>query len=239
MMADLARFDTFSALHALTVVAFVLFWLVLISIGRRARGTGMEHAWRAVLCGAILATWVFANGVQLLPPYLVVAQNLPLHPCDIAGLLAPWALWRRSRLLLATLYFWGVGFSMQAILTPDISDGPASLGFWTFWLPHANLSGAACYALVVEKFRPDWRDCAVAYGLALLYLALILPFDLLTGFNYGYVGPEVPLQPTLLDHLGPWPWRIGAIMALAALGFVLLTLPWVSGKSAQNPRSVA
>ena len=50
-------------------------------------------------------------------------------------------------------------------------------------------------------------------GLLNTYLALILPFDLLTGFNYGYVGPAKPLNASLLDWLGPWPWRIGAMMA--------------------------
>jgi hypothetical integral membrane protein (TIGR02206 family) len=116
----------------------------------------------------------------------VASENLPLQICDIAGILAPLALWRRTRLLLGVLYFWGLGFSVQAIATPDLAHGPASVAFWMFWIPHANITGAACYALAVEGFRPGWRECAQAYALA-LYLALILPFDLLTGFNYDYV----------------------------------------------------
>ena len=128
---------------------------------------------------------------------------------------------------------------VQAIATPDLHHGPASIAFWMFWIPHANITGAAVYALVVEGFRPRWRECAQAYALALLYLALILPFDLLSGFNYGYVGPVTLPQPTLLDLLGPWPWRIGAMMAAALAGFILLQLPWVmASRGADNRVSI-
>jgi hypothetical integral membrane protein (TIGR02206 family) len=102
----------------------------------------------------------------------------------------------------------------------------ANLEFWTFWIPHANLTGAAVYIVMVEGFRPGWADCARIYAITVLYLLLILPFDLLTGFNYGYVGPDMPSQPPIMEHLGPWPWRVLVMTLLAAMAFVLLQLPW-------------
>lgn len=232
------QFQNFSTLHLLTVCGFGVLWALLAGVGRMVAGSVLESHWRSGLCVSLAVAWAVANGVQLAPGYFVAASNLPLQACDLAGILAPLALWRRTRLLLGVLYFWGVGFSVQAILTPDLAEGPAQAEFWMFWVPHANLSGAACYALVVERFRPGWRECLQAYGLAVLYLVLILPFDLVTGFNYGYVGPQTLEQPTLLDALGPWPWRIAGMMAVALTGFVLLLLPWLP-RAAQKPRSVA
>lgn len=220
------HFHAFGALHGYTVLGFSLLWCVLIGIGLRLRGTAAQTPWRAVLSVAVLLAWLLANGVQLLPGKFVASVNLPLQVCDIAGLLAGIALWLRQRLLFALLYFCGVGFSSMAMATPELVSGPTHIDFWTFWVPHANLTGAACYILVVEGFRPRWRDCLHCYGFALLYLVLILPFDLLTGFNYGYVGPVTLEQRTILDWLGPWPWRIGSMMVVAAFAFALMQWPW-------------
>jgi hypothetical integral membrane protein (TIGR02206 family) len=220
------RFEPFSLVHGLTVVVASFVWLLLIRTGLGKRGTPAEPRWRLLLSGLLLSGWLLANGVQLLPAYYVAADNLPLHPCDLVGLLVPYAIWSRRRLAQAVLYFWGIGLSLQAVITPDLRDGPAHVWFWTFWIPHASIIGAAVYVLVVERFVPDWTDCLRAYALALLYVAVILPFDLLSGFNYGFLGPGSPKRASLLDLLGPWPWRVGVIIALAAAGFVFLQLPW-------------
>lgn len=222
----LLRFEAFTPLHLATVLGFLALWGGLCAAAQRARARGAETAWSRGLALVLLLLWVASNGVQLLPGRLVMAENLPLHPCDVSGLLVPFAIGAGWRLPRAALYFWSLSFAGQAIITPDLSQGPVFLGFWTFWLPHANLVGAVLYVLVVHGFRPTWRDCAQAYGLALLYLALVLPFDLLTGFNYGYLGPSKPATASLLDFLGPWPWRVLAIAAVAAAAFVVLQLPW-------------
>ncbi len=230
------HWQNFSPIHAGTVLCFAVVWGLLCVRGRVLRDTPAQSAWRAVLALAVLGCWLFANGMQLLPGHFDAAVVLPLQVCDIAGLVAAFAIWRPGGLPSAVVHFWGLGFSIQAILTPELSNGPAHLEFWTFWLPHANLTGAACYALLVERYRPGWADARVAFGCALLYLAMILPFDLLTGFNYGYVGPAKPGNASLIDFLGPWPWRVGAMMLLTALVFALLAWPWAR---AQNPRSLA
>jgi hypothetical integral membrane protein (TIGR02206 family) len=221
-----ARFEQFSPLHLATVLGFALLWLLLIAIARQLGAGAAGVAWRKAIAGIVLAGWVLANGVQMHPAYFEADVVLPLQVCDLVGLLAAWVLYRPGGLGATLVHFWGLGFSMQAVLTPDIDAGPGSIGFWTFWVPHANLLGAACWSLAVDGYRPRWRDAVTAFGWSLVYLALMLPFDLLTGFNYGYVGPGKPVTPSLLDVLGPWPWRLLSMAAMTATVFALLAAPW-------------
>jgi hypothetical integral membrane protein (TIGR02206 family) len=234
-------FQAFSALHLVTILAFALCWAVFVRCGlRAARSASRARAWRLGLGGWVLLAWCVANGAQVLPRYYVASENLPLQVCDIAGLLAAFAIWLPGRTLRGLLYFWGAGFSVVAILTPELVRGPAHLLFWTFWVPHANLTGTACYLLIVERLRPGWRDALLAFAWALVYLALILPFDLLSGYNYGYVGPGKPAQASLIDWLGPWPWRVAVMAALTAVVFAALAWPWVHAAArTRKPRSSA
>ena len=86
--------------------------------------------------------------------------------------------------------------------------------------------GVAIYVVAVRGFRPTFPDLRVAIGAGLAYVALVFPVDLLLEVNYGYLGQALPNQPTILDWLGPWPWRVVAMMALGVGVMVLLYLPW-------------
>jgi uncharacterized membrane protein YwaF len=74
--------------------------------------------------------------------------------------------------------------------------------------------------------RPTRKDFHWVVGVGLAYLALVVPINGAFGFNYGYLGRSLPSQPSLLDWLGPWPWRVGAMAVLSWLGMTLLLLPW-------------
>ena len=59
------------------------------------------------------------------------------------------------------------------------------------------------------------------------YVAVVLPIDILLGANYGFVGKSRPLNPSIVDLLGPWPERLLIIVPLAALAMLLALLPWL------------
>lgn len=218
-------FEPFSALHAGIIVLFATATALLIFVGRRQTPLARSRLDRNI--GLVLiALWIVSNGWWLLPPRFDAARALPLHVCDITSLLAGIVLLAPRRAFRAVLYFWGIGMSLQAILTPEIAFEPDTPWFWIFWLSHAGIIGIAIYDIVVRGFRPTWADYRLAVIAGLGYLAVVLVINILLGFNYAYVGDARPGEASIIDFLGPWPQRV-AVMAILVIGFMaLLMLPW-------------
>lgn len=198
----------------------------MIALGVRWRGTLKLRRLEQGFAIAYLLQWLIFQGWRLLGDDFNPIWSLPLHICDIVSLLLPIALISQKRVLIAILYFWGIGLSLQAILTPDLGFGVLHLMFWIFWLHHTAIVGVALYMVIVHRFRPTRQDFGWAITAGLMYLAFILPINIAFDFNYGYLGQRNPSQPSLIDWLGPWPWRVGVMVALAWLVMALLLAPW-------------
>lgn len=226
MIGPLYNFQPFSLVHISVVVLYALLWGTLIAVGLRWRGAVLRTRMERGIAFVTLLIWIAAVGYWLLPGRFDVAYTLPLHLCDIAALFVPLALFYRKRVLITLLYFWGIAFSLQAILTPVLHHGPARFEFWLFWSYHTMIVAAALYLVIVRGFRPTWKDLRVAVWASALYLAVILPIDVIFDYNYGFVGNMRPSQPTLIDVLGPWPWRVPVMVALGLAAMVILLLPW-------------
>ena len=220
------HFQPFSPTHFIIVGLLTVFWGYVISFGLRWRGTLKLIRLERAFAKITLLIWIIIHAWWLFPANFVPAQSLPIQICDIVALFMPLALIWRQRFLVALLYFWGIGFSLQGILTPDLQLGPITLAFWLFWLHHATIVGAAIYMVIVHRFRPTWQDYRLAIGAGLLYLAIILPINIVFGFNYGYLGNMRPSQPSLIDWLGAWPWRVIVMATLACIVMALLQIPW-------------
>ena len=220
-------FRPFSLTHLAVVVVFVGLCVMLVTLGRRWGGSKAGTRLDQALAAIGLVVWVIINGWWLLPRNFGWAWSLPLHVCDITCLIAPLVLLWPARWMRAILYFWGIGLSVQGFIQPDLRDGPARMGFWLFWANHYVVVGYAIYDLA-RGYRPGWRDFSIAVAATVVYLGVVLPIDIVWGVNYGYVGPVKPLQPTLIDRLGPWPRRVFALVGLGWAVMALMVLPWTS-----------
>lgn len=228
------HFQPFSPTHFIIVGLLTVFWGRVIAFGLKWRGTRKLIRLERGFAKISLLIWLVIHSWWLLPANFIPARSLPIHICDIVALLTPLALIWRKRFLVALLYFWGIGLSLQGVLTPDLELGPLTLAFWLFWLHHATIVGTAVYLVIVHRFRPNWHDYRLAIRAGLLYLAIILPINIIFGFNYGYLGNMRPSQPSLIDWLGPWPWRVALMAALACMVMALLQIPWDLFRRRQN-----
>ena len=199
---------------------------IVVLLGVRWRGTPRQRILEVSIAIAAILGWIAANGYSAVVSTRLAAR-IPLHITDILGLVAPAAmLWPGARPLRALLYYWGIGLGTLAFLTPDLGKGPADPGFWLFFAGHLVITASAVYDLVVRRFRPTWGDFAVAVILGLCYVACAVTLNVLLDANYGYLGRRVPGQPTLIDLMPPWPWRIGVMVLLGIAAMAALTWPW-------------
>lgn len=216
----------FSGLHAAALAA--IFGLTALAIWRARRGAmppAPTPAERAIGI-AYLAAWVTTYVFLLFPPLHEPAKTLPLQLCHWNAVAAALLVATRWQILRPIVYFWGFALSTQALITPSLTEGPAIYPFWFFWTTHGMIVGVALYEVFARGYRPTLRDYGIACGAAALYVALVLPVDLVFDWNYGFVGQGKPEVRTIVDVLGPWPQRLAIIFALVAGAMALLLLPW-------------
>lgn len=237
LAADDGGFQPYSALHAAVVVLLLLATMCLVRLRRRWAGSPRAGKLDRALGIAALVVWTMYKVYVWLPGVRGLEYSLPLQFCDFTGFVAPLVLLTSRRPLRAILYFWGLGFSMLAFIAPDLHEGLGSGRFWLFWLSHCAIVASALYDLGGRGFRPGWRDWRIAVAAATVYVAVVAPFDALTHFDYGYVGPPGPGQPPVLDAMGPWPWRLAVQAVLAVVALTVLLLPWEIARRVSQARA--
>ena len=236
-MGAVAGMDTFvpyCGLHSLAVAICALAIATPTLLGRRLK-RDTELSLRRALAALAVAYWLAYNiwwnwnGLDL-------RTGLPLQICDVNGLIAPLVLLTQWRWARATLYFWTAALTLQAFIQPALALGPASLVFWAFWTAHTLIAACAVYDIAVLGFRPNWSDLRSALAVSAAYVAVVVPVNALTGGDYGFIGnpaPDIAVPPFVLT-LGPWPQRAVILLALGALGFLVVLLPFVGNTTTRS-----
>jgi hypothetical integral membrane protein (TIGR02206 family) len=189
------------------------------------RHPGAASPIRRVLAVAIAGTTVawYAHVVRaggLRPPH-----GLPLDLCDVVLWVTVVALAAPRPWALEAAYYFGIGGSGMALLTPDVAADAPAYAAVQFYVGHGLVVAAVLFLVLAGALRPRpgswWRVFLAGNAWALAVGA----FDLAFGTNYMYLR-EKPAAGSLLDLLGPWPWYVLAGDAVALLVMGLLYLPF-------------
>lgn len=162
---------------------------------------------------------------------------LPFHLCDVAAIAAGFALITKRPLLCALTYFWGLAATIQGLITPAITIGFPAPPFVMFFVHHFAVVIAALYLPIVDGWRPKspaWRSPLEVLGWSVIYLILAMTVNHLLGSNFAFASHK-PTNPSLIDHLGPWPWYLVSMLGLATLFYNLLALPFVKVSRLSQP----
>lgn len=227
-----AEFHSFTIDHAIALAWTLPLIVVSCWLGRRwiVEGTTESVSKEKQLCSAwagfIVCVNVWSIFYWLQPEHYDIRHSLPLHMCDIGTLLAPLLFLTHWRPIRSIMYFWGIGLSTQAFISPILKEGIGEPRYWIFWLGHLAIVGSAVYDLVVRRFRPTLRDFLTTTGLTIGWYAAVAVMNMNLHSNYGYNGNVVPDRPTLIDELGPWPARAFILAGIAIAWFAVLWAVW-------------
>jgi len=231
-MPEPAAFHPFGRDHLLTLALIVVSGALVASACKRR--PPRQIRWLGRLLAIVLLGYVATVYLQKgLAKELSWEYALPLELCHLVMLACLLALIRPSPLASEISYFVGLAGTLQATLTPEIGEGFPSWEFVLFFWSHGIVLLAVVYLIASGQFKP--RRGSVLRMMAFVngYALVVGGIDACFRWNYGYLCSK-PGHPSLLDYLGPWPWYIASLEAVAFVNFVLLDLPW---RSLRRPNS--
>jgi hypothetical integral membrane protein (TIGR02206 family) len=210
--------------HVVPLVLLVAVAAVLCTAARRAPGRWAGIV-AAVIAGGIVITELSWQPYALANDGWSAAASLPLQLCDLGGFIAAAALLWRQAVLVEIAYFWGLGGTVQALLTPDLHDHFPSFPYLQFYATHDLVVIAALFLVIGLGLRPRAGAVRRIFVLTVAFAALVGLIDLVTGGNYLYLR-QVPAQASLLSLMGPWPWYIAVGALLTLIVLTVLDLPF-------------
>ena len=221
------RFVVFSPTHMITMIVGFAFLLILMIASRRSPVVALPIT-RAELAFFCLTAYGYSQYAWSTCQHsLQLDQTLPFHLCDVAGFLAGYALLSRKPWAQELTYYWGLAATIQALVTPALSYTFPHLTFFSFFLHHFAIVGAALFIPLCDAWRPSqpwWSSPWRAFLSVNVYMMVAGVINFKLGTNFGFLA-RPPDTPSLIDHLGPWPYYILAFEVIALLLFFILTMP--------------
>ncbi len=225
-MAIAPEFHAFGPSHLVVILLTISVPFVLALIVHRTKSPPLERSIRITIAALLLINYV---------AYVFVARNfgvdhwyrlLPLQLCDWAMIVIIVALWTGNRRWLEVAYFWGIGGTLQAIITPNLQFGFPDLRFISFFVAHSGIIIGIVFLMLIYGFRPRAIGIVRTFAWTEVYFVVAFTADLLTGENYGFFLHK-PEAASLLSFLSGWrPLYLLEFHVLAFVFFTLLYAPF-------------
>lgn len=220
-----APFELFGTAH-LVALAIVVAILMMVVIRRRRFSPSGRIRFRYFVAALLILNEIAWHAWNYFTGQWTVQTMLPLHLCSVLVWVSAYMLITGSYTIYEFAYFLGIGGATQALLTPDAGIyGFPHFRFFQVIISHGAIVIAAVYMTVVEGYRPYWRSLLRVALWGNLYMAAIGVVNWLLGSNYLFIARK-PDTASLIDVLGPWPWYILSLEAIALVMCLLLYAPF-------------
>jgi hypothetical integral membrane protein (TIGR02206 family) len=114
-------------------------------------------------------------------------QMLPMQMCDWGMVVVIVAMWTGSQRWFEVAYFWGIGGTLQAVLTPDLRYGFPDWRFISFFTLHSGIIVGVVFLMLTQRYRPYPMSIVRVWLWSEFYFVVTLIVDAVTDFNYGFL----------------------------------------------------
>src|ERR1051325_4034067 len=193
-------FRPYGLAHLIVIALTIALPFLLAAFVGKSRWPRSERLIGQLLAALLLVNYAGYEIYLAFPVGLEWKKALLFQLCDWAMVSIVVALLTGRERWLEVAYYWGIGGTLQAILTPDLKYAFPDIHFWTFFIAHCGIVVAIAFMMIVKKFRPHWFSIVRVFAWSELYFVVTITVDLLTGENYGYLLHK-PAAASLLDAL--------------------------------------
>ena len=114
-------------------------------------------------------------------------QMLPMQLCDWGIVVVIVAMCTGNQRWFEVAYFWGIGGTLQAVLTPDLRFGFPDWRFISFFTSHCGIIIGVVFLMLTRRYRPYPMSIVRVFLWSELYFVITFITDKLTGFSYGFL----------------------------------------------------
>src|SRR5947209_15869043 len=179
-------FHPYGVAHLLVIFLTIALPFALAALVRWTKSSVLER----IIVGALSLTLVLNYFVylSLVRQFGAVSweQVLPMQLCDWAMVVIIIAMWTRRPRWFEVAYFWGLGGTLQAVLTPNLPYGFPDFRFFSFFISHCAIIIGVVFLMLVHRYRPYPISMVRVYAWSEFYFVITFTADLLTDYNYGF-----------------------------------------------------
>src|SRR6059036_1187921 len=186
-MQDAPEFQPYGLPHLTVIFLTIVLPFALAAIVQRTRSQRLEKVIIGVLSAVLLVNYIvyllFIRSQGLVDWW----QMLPMQMCDWGMVVVIVAMWTGSQRWFEVAYFWGIGGTLQAVLTPNLRFGFPDWRFISFFTSHSGIIIGVVFLMLTRRYRPYPMSIVRVWLWSEFYFVVTLIVDELTGVNYGFL----------------------------------------------------
>ncbi len=180
-------FQPYGLPHLTVIFLTIILPLALAAIVHRTRSSRIERAIVGLLSAVLVLNYVVYLIFVRSHGIVTWQQMLPLQLCDWGMVVVIVAMWTGSQRWFEVAYFWGIGGTLQAVLTPNLRFGFPDWRFISFFTSHSGIIVGVVFLMLTRRYRPYPMSIVRTFIWSEFYFVVTLIADELTGFNYGFL----------------------------------------------------
>src|SRR2546423_9509764 len=181
------EFHPYGLPHLSVIFLTIALPFLLASLVRRTKSHRIEKTIIGVLSAVLILNYVVFLIFVRSHGVVDWRQMLPMQMCDWGMVVVIVAMWTGSERWFEVAYFWGIGGTLQAVLTPNLRYGFPDWRFISFFTSHCGIIVGVVFLMLTCRFRPYPMSLVPVWLCSAFYFLVTLVVDELTGFNYGFL----------------------------------------------------
>jgi len=220
-------FQPYGPAHLTVIFLTIALPFVLAAVARRARSSRVERVIIVALSVLLILNYAaYLIFVRYSGGIVSWQQMLPLQLCDWGMVVVIVAMLSGRQRWFEVAYFWGIGGTLQAVLTPNLHFGFPDVRFFSFFISHSGIIIGVIFLMLMRRYRPYPMSIVRVFAWSEVYFVITMFADAWSGFNYGFLLHK-PEAFSILSFLSDWrPLYLLEMQGVALLFFLGLYAPF-------------